>query len=161
MGKAEGHIRLCSYKNVCPLKRIFGTCAHALACKVSQFIFPIGDKAAAVNPRGNLNQWPSLPFPYFPNHYTMLLRAPNGALQLVYTLRLGTQQSEGVPRPINHTRPCRGNEGNGFRESRWSGQIVGHVDGWLMVIWGEKPLTVIVWCRGSALKTQNISSMSL
>ncbi len=75
---------------------------------------------------------------HFPNHYTLLLQALNGALRRVYTLLLGTLQREGVPRPINHTRPCGGKEGNGFGESRWSGQSVRHVDGWVMWFCREK-----------------------
>ena len=47
---------------------------------------------------------------HFPNHYTLLLLALNGALRRLYTWRLGTQQRERVPRPINHTQPGGGNE---------------------------------------------------
>lgn len=109
-------------------------CAHVLPCKLSQFIFPTGHVAET---RRRRTPWEFEPvtFPslaHFPNHYTLLLQAVNGALRRVYTLRLGTQQREGVPRPINHTQPCGGNEGNGFGESRWSGQRVRRVDGWLM-----------------------------
>ena len=68
----------------------------------------------------------------------MLLQALNGALQQVYTLRLGTQQREGVPGPINQTQPHGSREGNGFGESRRSGQSVGHMDGWGMEIGRNK-----------------------
>lgn len=82
---------------------------------------------------------------HFPNHYTVLLQALNGALQQVYSSRLGTQQREGVPGPINQAQPCGGNEGNGFGESWWCGQRIRHVDGWMMVFpMGIKPFIIIV-----------------
>lgn len=68
---------------------------------------------------------------HFPNHYNLLQQALNGALRQVYTLRLGTLRREGVPGPINHTGPRGGDRGNGLGESRWSGQSVRHVDGWM------------------------------
>ena len=133
-GEAEGHICLHTYNNVCPLKStfVFALMYYSANCHNSFFQLDMWARQGSGKPPWEFEPvtFPSLA--HFPNHYTLLLQALNGALRRVYTLRLGTLQREGVPRPINHTRPCGGNEGNGFGGSRWSGQSVRHVDGWVM-----------------------------
>lgn len=91
------------------------------------------DVAALNHPSSPWESEPvTLPSPaHFPNRYNLLQQVLNGALRQVYTLRLGTLRREGVPGLINHTGPRGGDQGNGFGESRWSGQSVRHVDGWM------------------------------
>lgn len=134
-------------------------------CKVSLLIFPTGH-VAGTSQRQTPWEFELVTFPFladFPNHYTLLLQALNGALQRVYTLRLGTLQREGVPRPINQARPRGGNEENGFGESWRSGRSVRHVDGCVMgfCIGKKKQFSCVPWYWDSPLNMQNISNISL
>lgn len=117
-GEAEGHFAVA-------LRAMFVRRAVRLLPFVVGFIFYIiiiscwtcSMDVAALN--RSSPPWESEPVTlrspaHFPNRYSLVQQALNGALRQVYTLRLGTLRREGVPGPINHSGPRGGDRGKWF-----------------------------------------------